>query len=129
MCSNTPTSSQSTPSPLKLFFKENDRVGHKRIIAVVFSYTPTGNVTYGASIFHRDNDRELCNSEHKLKLMTTASGRFDKCPIRFSMSVGTYKLSYEMVVNALRKTIHRKGVSSTRHMFSDTQSSVVSQNT
>jgi len=94
----------------KLNSRTNDWNKAKRIIAITFSYTPDGNVTYGASIFKRTEPKE---GFVKKQLRKTALERFYKAPVTFKINVPDgQNIKFEDVVNNIRRTMFKEGVSS-----------------
>ncbi len=58
----------------------------KRVIAVAFSYDKDGNISYGASIFHREDPTQSNDTFKKSTIRETSLARFTTSPIRIKMS-------------------------------------------
>jgi hypothetical protein len=65
----------------KISLDKDDLNEAKRVIAITYSYSPNGEVTYGASIFTKTNKEEFCT---KSEISNTSYYRFKNCPIKFT---------------------------------------------
>lgn len=55
----------------------------RRIIAITFSYDEHGNISYGASIYHRNGSKDTF---HKQAIRETSHARYTMAPVRINMS-------------------------------------------
>lgn len=116
--SNFQTSHEFTPRFAYVCEPKNTNFATaRRVISIAFTYNNEGEVIYGSSIFVRTNKQDPENKTftkttfEKKNFHTIAMGRFKSRPVTFKMQTEHGKLpEFKKVVNAVRKTMHTRGV-------------------
>lgn len=84
----------------------------KRVIALKFTYNKqTGIVYYGATIFRRDTENEVC---YKKKIAATAETRFRNQPVGIKLKL-TNESKVADIVTQIRKAMIKYGCSNRQH--------------
>lgn len=99
--------------------KELTRIAYvyepKRVVAISMTYNNDGQISYGASIFRRE-EGEVFQTKQKTNIRKTAELRHKKNPVKFQLDVSKIgydsrrRLNFSKVIKQVRKHIGTYGV-------------------